>query len=145
MNVSLQESKSSSLARQLSYNGKPHIGDISVTLRRQSPWTTSWKPLGTGLQSPWLKQKLCREQARAESWSPAVMAQCWPALAAVEPGDARDSFQPCCHQRGASAGLWSQTPLTDCWWLKPAAVWLSESQIIKLPVNRPYLTFYMSC
>lgn len=46
--------------------------------------------------------------------------------------------QPCCHrlchQRGSLAGLWPQTPLTDWWQLKPAAIWLWESQIIKLPV-----------
>lgn len=135
----LQESKSSSLVHQLSYSGKPHIGGISLTLRRQRSWTTSWKILWTGLKLAWLEQKLCREKPK--TWR--LMSNCDGSLlacallavllhAAVEPRGCQAVLPAVC---GSLAVLWSQTPLTDWWWLKAAAVWLWESQIIKLPVT----------
>lgn len=40
------------------------LGYVSLTLRRKSPWTATWKTLWTGLKSALLKQKQCREKPR---------------------------------------------------------------------------------
>lgn len=136
-------------ASELSYNGKPHIGDISLTLRRQRPWTTSWKPLWTGLKSAWLEQKLRREKpriwellsncngSRLASTVVAALPQ-----AAVEPQGCQ-AVLPAMLPPALHLGRALISDTTD--WLKPAVVWLWESQIIKPPVIGLYLTFYMSC
>lgn len=87
--------------------------------------------------------KSCAENSQGlESWCQIVMVHCWLVLfwqcccrLQWSPEDARLSSQPCCHQHQWALGRAMIPHTTDWWWLKPAAVWLWENQIIKLPVT----------
>lgn len=108
------------------------FGGISLTPRRQRLWTTSWKPLWTGLKSAWLEQKLCREKPRTRE----LMSDCDCSLLPCAPLAAQprgwQAVPPAMLPPEGLPGRALVSNTTDCWWLRPAAVQLGQNQIITL-------------
>lgn len=132
--------------------GNHILGYVSLTLRRKSPWTTTWKTLWTGLKSALLKQKQCREKPRPwdliSNFDGSLLACTLLATlphAAVEPRQCQpvlpsQAFQPRCHHYLPPAwvlGMTLTSNITDYKWNKLHVNWLWESRIINLPVVGP--------